>query len=586
MKQAFSKKLLLLTTTTVALLLAACADKKIPDHMIVNVAPTDESKTGFLVANVTEAQMADVARLYPNMKVRRITKTLFEVFQIDETSLRQNFNSEVRIQKNRYMRLTANPAKSVRNVAQLKRVFKSALMDEVEAQIFLEGCLQDQMTEPIIQVNTDAPTDQFEFSRLALRGEPVHFNARGSQAYDGSAVQTLWIVRPAQYSNSVIEAYLGDEITVTPDTTGEYAVLVVAKDSRNVCSLAGEPLYVTANPEFKPENAVSTSKIENVDLSDFWQINAVNAQESWSKSTGENITVAIIDTGVNYNHPFLAGNIAVNTKEIPGNGIDDDGNGYIDDYIGYDFGANDPYPFDDYGHGSHCAGIAASPIMGIARGAKILPVKVGSGAGMDMGSVIGGILFAVDSGAKVLNLSLGFDNDFYELRLAVEYARQKGVVVVAAAGNGDYNGNSVNNDEIPMYPAVYDADNVITVAATNVSDIMTSYSNYGVRTVHIAAPGGDASAPIISTYKENAAGRLMEIMVGTSMAAPAVVGVAAQALSLKPDLTPSEVRDLLMSTGKASPHLEGKVTSGRIVNSLGVVNTLTSEGAAITLAGP
>ena len=195
---------------------------------------------------------------------------------------------------------------------------------------------------------------------------------------------------------------------------------------------------------------------------------------------------------MNYSHPFVIHNIKTNDGEVPGNGVDDDGNGFVDDYTGWDFYHNDPYPFDDDGHGSRIAGIAASGLIGFAKKAKILPVKVYAFDKADIDTLADGIRYAVDQGAEVINISLTMPATSYSFQNAVRYAKDAGVVIVTGSGNdGQLNPN--------LYPASSDASNVVSVAATGEGMSLAPYSNFGVRIADVAAPGGTTSNPLASS---------------------------------------------------------------------------------------
>ncbi|MEG3863388.1 S8 family serine peptidase [Microcoleus sp. herbarium12] len=279
-----------------------------------------------------------------------------------------------------------------------------------------------------------------------------------------------------------------------------------------------------------------------------WALDVINAPEVWNQNiTGNGIVVAVVDTGVDYNHPDLDGNIWRNAGEIPGNGIDDDRNGFIDDIRGWDFvsGDNNPMDLDWDGHGTHVAGAIAAErnnfgITGIAYNAKIMPVRVlpsfGSG---EWNNVAAGIRYAADNGANVINLSLGSGfspstqvNDAIES--AIQYANNKGSVVVMSAGNLGLNQ--------PGYPA-RNADRWgIAVGSIDVRGSMADSSNRAGSTPldYVVAPGVD----IYSTTRSNT----YQNMSGTSMATPQVAGVAALVLSANPTLTPAQVEYILTTT--------------------------------------
>ncbi|MFB2837553.1 S8 family peptidase [Floridanema evergladense] len=276
-----------------------------------------------------------------------------------------------------------------------------------------------------------------------------------------------------------------------------------------------------------------------------WNLDAIKAPEAWSRGyTGQGIVVAVVDTGVDYNHSDLDGNIWVNTKEIPGNRKDDDGNGYIDDVRGWDFVSRDNDPMDLEGHGTHVAGTIAAEnngfgVTGVAPNAKIMPVRVldasGNGSVLD---VAAGIRYAVDNGAKVINLSLGGDNTTAVEASAIKYAAEKGAVVVYAAGN--------ESQAQPTYPAKYATHFGIAVGAVNRNNQMASFSNLSgnLPLDYVNAPG----VGISSTFLGNS----YITLSGTSMASPHIAGLAALILSSNPNLGPTQVERILTKTANSS----------------------------------
>jgi subtilisin family serine protease len=282
-----------------------------------------------------------------------------------------------------------------------------------------------------------------------------------------------------------------------------------------------------------------------------------------AKSSKE-VIVAIIDSGVDYTHKDLAPYMWHNPGEIPNNGIDDDGNGFIDDYYGWDFANNDNDPMADdkaaY-HGTHVAGIVkqAAQLAELGVNVKIMALKyLDANASGRTSNAIQAIDYAIKNGATVLNNSWGSFGSSAALSDAVERARQANVLFIAAAGNGDAAGNGVNIDQTPFYPAAFPHSNIISVAAVNSSNELAPWSNFGKVGVDIAAPG----VGIVSTRNGNTYGTLS----GTSMASPYVAGVAAMLWSLRSDLSAIEVKKVLFQSAVASPSVSGKVVTNGVIS--------------------
>ena len=284
----------------------------------------------------------------------------------------------------------------------------------------------------------------------------------------------------------------------------------------------------------------------------------IGAIEAWSESTGSrDIVVAVIDTGVDYNHQDLRDNMWVNTGEIAGNNIDDDGNGFVDDVYGYDFCNNDGDPYDDRYHGTHCAGTIgaignnAIGVAGVCWQIKIMAVKFISSAGSGSTSdAIESVEYATKMKARIMSNSWGGGGYNQSLKDAIDAAGEKGILFIASAGN---DGN--NNDISPHYPSNYESDNIIAVLATDRNDNMSSFSCYGATSVDIGAPGSE----ILSCSPDNT----YRTLSGTSMAAPHISGACALMLSLNPDMSASECKEVLLSTVDST--VAGKcVSEGRV----------------------
>ena len=309
-----------------------------------------------------------------------------------------------------------------------------------------------------------------------------------------------------------------------------------------------------------------------------WGLNDIQAPDAWQAGyTGEGIVVAVIDTGVWYNHSDLAGNIWTNTEEIAGDGIDNDGNGYIDDVHGYDFINNDGDPIDDHGHGTHVSGIIAGMNMnggvtGVAYDASIMAVKVldESGNGY-MDVVANGIRYAVDNGADVINMSLGaFGASSGDIVSAVSYALDHGVIVCMASGN-DY-------ETSPTFPAIL-AQTIggIAVGAVDNTNTVASFSNDAGDT----SPYDFVVAPGVSIYSTYLNGNYASAS-GTSMATPYVAGAAALLLSAKSDFASNwtlEELENILTTSAEFLGATGSATSADMepLDLIGVLDPVQSD---------
>ncbi|NLW93755.1 MAG: S8 family serine peptidase [Chlamydiae bacterium] len=298
----------------------------------------------------------------------------------------------------------------------------------------------------------------------------------------------------------------------------------------------------------------------------------IRASQAWEIATGGGVVVAVIDSGIDCRHPDLAPNIWRNDGEIPGNGVDDDGNGYIDDLLGWDFANGDPDPDDDYGHGTHCAGIIAAAgdngigVAGVCWRARIVPLKfLGASGYGTIADAVAAIHYARRCGARVINASWGGPSRSRALEEAILAAQAEGIVVIAAAGNG-----GSDNDQTRFYPAGYDCPNLVAVAATDRRDLLAPFSCYGGSSVHLGAPG-DA---ILSTVP----GGGYAVKSGTSMAAPHAAGAAALLLARDPSLGCTEVVAALLGGTTPLPSLAGRVRSGGRLNLLKVLDP-SSDGS-------
>lgn len=320
-----------------------------------------------------------------------------------------------------------------------------------------------------------------------------------------------------------------------------------ADTARLLARLARDPNVVYAEPDrqirifnalpSRPPNDFLFTKLwnlENTGQTEGTPGADIKAVDAWAITTGSRaVRVAVIDTGIDYFHPDLAGNIWTNPREIPGNGLDDDRNGFVDDVHGYDFVSDDSDPFDDQAHGTHVAGTIGAlgnnriGVTGVCWEVSLMAIKAFDDRGYGtLSSVIDSLAYAAANGAHIINASWGQPDKSRALADAIAAAHEAGVIIVAAAGN--------DRNDLLSYPAAYPES--ITVAALDHTDRRAGFSNFGAF-VDVSAPGEN----ILSTIPDNR----YELFSGTSMAAPHVAGVAALILGQHPEFTQRDVETIL-----------------------------------------
>jgi subtilisin family serine protease len=281
----------------------------------------------------------------------------------------------------------------------------------------------------------------------------------------------------------------------------------------------------------------------------------VDAPEAWTVARGNpSIIVAVVDSGIDLNHPDLAGAIWTNPNETAGNGIDDDGDGKVDDVYGWNFITNTSNVQDDDGHGTHVSGTIGAVgnngagIVGVAAGVTIMPLKfIGPDGSGSIDNAVQAIYYAVDHGARVINASWGGSTYSPTLDSAIRYANAHNVVFVTAAGN-----EAANNDVKKSYPASERLPNVLSVAAIDAMGRLAGYSNYGINTVDLAAPGVNIRSTVPGGY---------DTYSGTSMATPHVTGTIALLAGLHPQLSAQRLVDIVLATVKPLPSVAMKTVS-------------------------
>lgn len=359
-------------------------------------------------------------------------------------------------------------------------------------------------------------------------------------------------------------------------------------------------LQITDGPAY-PDNPEITNSVQQATgsdpmLSKQWGFTQIKGAAAQSSAQGKDIVVAVTDTGVDYTHPDLVNQMWRNSKEIPGNGIDDDKNGYVDDIVGWDFAANDNKPYDlslslidilmsggNPGHGTHVAGVIGAAanngmgISGVAPKVKIMALRFISEKGQGTTeAAIKAVDYAVENGASIINASWGGEKGEEggddELLKAIERAKAKGVLFIAAAGNGRVDqaagkavGFNNDTDPKPVLPATFNLENMITVAAIDVNEKLGEFSNYGPKSVHIGAPGVNILSTVPGNRYQDTIIELGSMKItwdGTSMATPHVVGATALLWSTDPNMKATVVKEKLLGMSVKIPALTSKVVTG------------------------
>lgn len=388
----------------------------------------------------------------------------------------------------------------------------------------------------------------------------VRFADNASPGQERTAVDQADATISEQVSNDLINAAV---VKVEPGTSLD-EVIDSLEQSKKV--LYAEPNYIVH--AFDTPNDPLFSDMWNLlndGMNGYSSGADINATSAWDQSKGScDVVVAITDTGIDSSHPDLSSNIWFNAGETASNGVDDDGNGYVDDVNGADFINGDGNPYDDHGHGSHVAGTIGAVgnnsvgVVGVNQRVRLMGLKFLDADGFGTtADAIRAIEYATENGADVINASWGGGG--YE-RALHEAIRATSAIFVAAAGN-----SGENNDYYPQYPASFNEPNVISVAASTSADTLASYSNYGVLEVDLAAPGSNILSTVPGGYAT---------FSGTSMATPHVAGAAALMLSTKTDATPDQIRSAMMSSAYQAPDLQGLVASGGRLNVAGALSAL------------
>lgn len=352
----------------------------------------------------------------------------------------------------------------------------------------------------------------------------------------------------AQYSGLSDVAYAEPNYQIKLDDPQNYARRQDLLERRYASDAPNDPMFAD---QWALNNVGQDGGTDRADL---------DALEAWTKTKGsEDVVIAVLDTGVDYTHVDLRENMWIRPANVPQ--YSDDELGTYNDLNGFNGTDKVADPMDDNGHGTHCAGIIGAEgnngqgITGINWKVKIMPLKfLGRGGFGNTDDAIEAINYAIDRKKKGVNIrvisaSWGSTQKSKALEDSIRAAGEAGILFVAAAGN-----DGSNNDSRPHYPSNYDLPNLISVAALDRNDKLASFSNFGVKSVHVAAPGKD----ILSTWL----GDNYREASGTSMATPYVSGVAALVIAIEPTITLEKLRERLIGSVDKLDSLSGKVASG------------------------
>src|SRR4051812_4859553 len=355
--------------------------------------------------------------------------------------------------------------------------------------------------------------------------------------------------------------------------------------------LYAEPDYIVHSDEIVPNDPFFTTlwAMKNTGQAGGTVDADIDATDAWAQSTGSNsVIVGVIDSGVDTTHPDLLGNIFNNASDCNNNGIDDDGNGKIDDCHGWNAAANNGFMYDDVGHGTHVSGTIGATgnngmgVVGVNWHVTIMPCKFlvpnlfggGSGALSDAIECLDYFATMKDLGYNIVATNNSWGGGGYSQALydAIKENMDRGILFVAAAGNGGADGVGDNNDLVENYPSNFDLPNIIAVEATTRTDARASFSNYGRHTVDLGAPG----AAILSTVPgvDSTGNPNYAVYSGTSMATPHVTGAVALLKAWNPALSAFAIRNLLFASGDVKTATSQTLTGKRlnVNNAMNCVN--------------
>lgn len=468
-------------------------------------------------------------------KVRSIKAIRVEVFEVPQN---KPVSDVVKVCSNAAFVEYAEPSKQVGASTGAEAVHEAA----PAAQNVPEGSAVGTHPEPEPVMAVQAETAEYKPGEILVKFK--------STVSAQSVVQSL-----ADAGIQAVKRF--DAINVVSCTINSSKSVLEAVEE---CNESPDIEYAEPNYIYKASVIPNDSR-----FGELYGMTQIDGPEAWDVQKGSKaIIVGVIDTGVDTDHDDLTDNIWHNPGESGGgkenNKVDDDGNGYVDDYRGWDFINNDNNPYDDNQHGTHCSGVIGAVgnnnlgVVGVNWNVSIMPLKflAGNGSG-STDDALDAIIYATDMGAKILSNSWGGGGRSQALEDAIKYANDHGVLFVAAAGN-----EFSNNDSAPTYPCNYEVPNVISVAANTSSDRLAGFSNFGKKTVDLSAPGSN----IVSTIPQQRYAALS----GTSMATPHVAGAAALMWAQFPSMSMNKLIVRLLGSVDRNVNYSDKVATGGRLN--------------------